>query len=151
MTKQSFVIGEYSVICTLYSVLLYIRTPSEVCKQTSCPSLQRGTVLVISSRSNSSPKAKRHRWKTQLKLFCFTGESEDCLPCGALYFLNNALPHKFRSAVKQKKRLSVNAGSTEESCLQIVSKEPADCFSRVPKFLALFASKSAESTTAVQG
>ena len=62
-------------------------------------------------------------------------------------FLNNALPHKPRSAVKQKKRLSGNAGSTEESCLQIVSKEPADCFSRVPKFLALFASKSAESTT----
>ena len=29
-----------------------------------------------------------------------------------------------------------------------MSKEPADCFSRVLKFLALFASKSAESTTA---
>ena len=135
MTKQSFVIGEYSVICTLCSVLfalysllctlcsvlfaLYSCThelPPKFASKLLVPLRKEGQFYICTSIGNPSPKAKRHRWKTQLKLFCFTEESEDCLPCGALYFLNNAIPHKFRSAVKQKKRLSVTIAG--EQCLR---------------------------------
>ena len=60
---------------------------------------------------------------------------------GVIFFYNT-IPHKFRSAVKQKASSSGNTFLTEGCChRQLVSKEKVDWPFRVPGLLVLLAAK----------